>query len=252
MNYEIREIPNGVLVFADGRCLAGVGRHYYRPWLYPLYTPNGQCVLQEFPFDHPFHNGCFVGQNPVRVGGRQANFWAVPPKRGPSDELFVHVGRVEAEIAPAASESAAVISLRNVWRDERSGPVLDEHRTYEVSLQQNATLCQVTSRKIAAYGDLEFPASKFGGIAVRVDPRLLPVSGGRIVGRHEAPSPFVAYENATAGFGLRLEASDATVPWFVRDYGLAVHNPTWQRALRLQRGDAWEISLRLVAYTIGA
>jgi hypothetical protein len=145
-----------------------------------------------------------------------------------------------------------VITLHNIWRDERGEPVLNEERRYEVFLQHDATVCEVMSRKIAAYGDLEFPATKFGGIAVRVDPRLLPVSGGRIVGRHEAASPFVAYENRAAGFGVRLEASDAGVPWFVRDYGLAVHNPTWQHALRLARGDAWEISLRLVAYTIGA
>jgi hypothetical protein len=252
VNYEIREIPNGMLVFAGGRCLAGVGRNYYRPWLYPLYTPNGLCVLQEFPFDHPFHNGCFVAQNPVRLGGREANFWAVPPQREASDEVFVHVGRVQSELEGRAAESSVLILLRNVWLDERGEPVLDEQRSYEVFLDDDATVCEVTSRKIAAYGDLEFPASKFGGVAVRVDPRLLPVSGGTIIGQHDSPSAFVAYENAAAGFGVRLAGSDASVPWFVRDYGLAVHNPTWQRALRLQRGDAWEISLRLVAYTIGA
>jgi len=251
MRYEVKEIPNGLLVFADQRCLAGVGRNYYRPWLYPLYTPNGYCVLQEFPFDHPFHNGCFVGQNPVRLGGRKANFWALPPQREPNDPLFAHIGRIESKWS-AASGNSALISLQNIWRDEHGEPVLDEQRTYEICLEDNATVCEVTSRKIAAYGELEFPASKFGGIAVRVDPRLLPVSGGRILGQHESPSPFVAYENRAAGFGVRLVAADTAVPWFVRDYGLAVHNPTWQRALRLARGEAWEISMRLVAYTIRA
>jgi Methane oxygenase PmoA len=252
MKYEIREIPNGLLVFAEGRCLAGVGSNYYRPWLYPLYTLDGFCVLQEFPFDHPFHNGCFVGQNPVRLGGREANFWAVPPQREAGDALFAHVGRVQAKLSSATPGSSAVISLQNIWRDERGEPVLDEQRSYEVFLEDNATVCEVTSRKIAAYGELEFPASKFGGIAVRVDPRLLPVAGGRILGQHESPSRFVAYENPAAGFGVRLVASDPAVPWLVRDYGLAVYNPTWQRPLRVARGEAWELSMRVLAYTIRA
>jgi hypothetical protein len=250
MNYEVAKIPNGLLVFADGHCLAGIGQNYYRAWLYPLYTPNGLCVLQAFPFDHPFHNGCFVGQNPVRIGGRQANFWAVPPQRDMDDELFAHVGRVQGDFSATSTETAARIAMRNVWRDERGEPVLDEERTYEIFVEGNTTVCVVTSRKIAAYGELDFPASKFGGIAVRVDARLLPVSGGSIIGRHEAASPFVAYENGAAGFGVRLVASNAGVPWFVRDYGLAVHNPTWQRGLHLAQGEAWEISLRLLAYTI--
>jgi hypothetical protein len=250
MKYEVREVPNGVLVFADGRCIAGVGRNYYRAWLYPLYTPAGQCVLQEFPFDHPFHNACFVAQHPVRIEGREANFWAVPPKREPNDEIFVHVGRTEGRIEPHLQRRAVLLTLQNVWRDENDAPVLDEIRTYELSASREATVCEVRTRKTAAYGELEFPATKFGGIGVRVDPRLLPVAGAKILGRHDAPGASVAYESDE--FGLRLEAPDPTVPWFVRDYGLALYNPTWKQARRLARGEAWEMSLRLVAYTIRA
>jgi len=249
MKYEVREVPNGLLVFADGRCLAGLGRNYYRAWLYPLYTPAGQCVLQEFPFDHPFHNACFVGQNPVRIGGRTANFWAVPPKREPEDEIFVNVGRIEVEKTEAAcGEKAVLISMKNVWVDEHGEPVLEEERSYHIALADGATLCEVKSRKIAAYGELEFPATKFGGVGVRVDPRLLPISGGKILGEHGKRSPFVAYESPSAGFGLCLIAPDDKLPWFVRDYGLALYNPTWEQALRVAHGEAWEVVLRLVAY----
>lgn len=234
-----REIPNGLLVFHGERLIAGLGHHWYRPWLYPLYTPAGHPVLQAFPFDHPFHNGCFVAQNPVLAGGRQANFWAVPPPREPDDELFRHVGRVEVV-------ALGFPVMKCVWRDEHAEPVLDEERSFDFLVKDDAVLCEVASRKTAAYGDLEFPATKFGGIAVRVDAQLLPVAGARIVGRHAEASPFVAYENGR--YGLALMGSDPAIPWFLRDYGLAVYNPTWQGPVRLRKGEVWETRLRLVAY----
>ena len=67
----------------SGRCLGGVGANFCRNFVFPLYTPRGLTVLREFPFDHPFHNGLFVAQHPVRVAGRQGNLWAAPPLRGP-------------------------------------------------------------------------------------------------------------------------------------------------------------------------
>ena len=238
MTLETRPIPNGLLVLEGGRCLGGIGAHWYRPWLYPLYTPAGNPVLQAFPFDHPFHNGCFVAQHPVRAGGRTANFWAVPPPRTPDDEIFSHVGRIEV----TALEYPV---LKCIWRDGAGEPVLDEERRFTIRTENAHTVCEVTSRKIAAYEDLEFPATKFGGICVRVDPQLTPAAGGRIIGRHDEASPFVAYENRR--FGLAL-AGDGVTPWFVRDYGLAALNPTWKKPLALKKGEAWETRLRLVAY----
>lgn len=239
MKLETRAIPNGLLVFAGERCLAGIGRHWYRPWLYPLYTPAGNQVLQEFPFDHPFHNGCFVAQHPVRCGGREANLWAVPPPREPNDELFVNVGRVEVQ-------ELSLPVLKSVWRAPGGEAVLDEERSFSFEVKERETVCDVASRKIANYGDVELPATKFGGIGVRVEPRLLPVAGGRIIGKHDAASRFVAYENGR--FGLALMGSDESVPWFVRAYGLVTYNPTWKASLAIRKGESLETRLTLVAY----
>lgn len=235
---NVRPIPNGVLVLDGVRCVAGIGHHWYRPWLYPLFTPAGRQVLREFPFDHPFHNGCFVAQHPVRFAGGEANFWAVPPQRAPQDDLFADVGRVEVA-------SLAFPVLRCIWRAPDGRPVLEEERRFEIEVRGDATVCAVTSSKTASFGDLEFPATKFGGIAVRVDPQLLPAAGARMVGEHDAAAPFVAYENGR--FGLALTAEDRG-PWFLRDYGLAAWNPTWKSALSLPRGETWTLRLTLVAY----
>lgn len=260
--FEIRAGAQARLVFerASGRCLGGVGWNWYRPWLYPLYTPRGQAVLQEFPFDHPFHNACFVAQHPVRFPGGEANFWAVPPQRSPEDEIFVRVGRVETdpEIGSESHADGVCFTLRCVWRDDKGAPVLNEERRIALALADGALVCDVTSRKIAAYAALEFPATKFGGIGVRVDPRLVPDCGGAVIsegGRggaalaHGRPSRLIAFETACEPrFGLALVGDDPALAWFVRDYGLALWNPTLKRALVLARGEAWEVALRLVAY----
>lgn len=231
-------IPNGLLVFDGERCLTGIGHHWYRPWLHPLHTPAGHGVLEAFPFDHPFHNGCFVAQHPVRCAGLEANFWAVPPPRTPDDEVFVNVGRVE------------VVSLsypltKSIWQAPGGEALLDEERRISLEVRGAATVCSVASTKIAAYGDVEFPATKFGGIGVRVHPLLLSAAGARIHGAHDAPAPFVAYDNGR--FGLALVA-DGSLPWFVRDYGFAAWNPTWKQPLLLRKGERWTVALTLVAY----
>jgi hypothetical protein len=261
--FEVRTGAAARLAFerGSGRCLGGVGGNWYRPWLYPLYTPGGQSVLQEFPFDHPFHNACFAGQNPVRYPGGEANFWAVPPQREARDPVFVRVGRmdVDPEIACEAHERGVRFTVKSVWRDEHGEPALDEVRRFDLTLADGATVCDVTSRKIAAYGPLEFPPTKFGGIGVRLDPRLVPGCGGAVLadgGRrgtagvvHGLASRYVAYESGgEPRFGLAMMGADPALPWFARDYGLVVCNPTWQCALALARGEAWELSVRLVAY----
>ena len=262
---EVRTVSGSLLVFdtASGSCLAGVGANYYRPWLFPLYTPRGQVVLREFPFDHPFHNGCFVAQHPVRAGARTANFWAAPPPREANDEIFVDVGRIACDpdmrVEPVA-EGVRVIQ-KCIWRDANDSPILDEARTLEFTLAGDAAVCDVTSRKVAAYGNLEFPATKYGGIGVRLDPRLLPAAGGCVLADgerrggasvvHDTPSRFVAYESAGSRprrFGLCLIGRDSALRWFVRDYGLALLNPTQYEGLALAAGEAWTTTLRLVAY----
>lgn len=262
---QARFIDGTLLVFdtASGRCLAGAGANHYRPWLFPLYTPRGQIVLREFPFDHPFHNGCFVAQHPVHAGARSANFWAAPPPRNAQDELFADVGRIATapDMRAEPQGKGVRVTLQCVWRDADDRPVLDEARSFEFALAGDAVLCDVTSRKLAAYGPLEFPATKFGGIGVRIDPRLLPGAGGSVLaddGRrgdasivHDRPSRFVACEgtaDGTARFGLCLIGRDRALPWFVRDYGLALLNPTWRKGIALGAGECWEMTLRLIAY----
>ncbi len=250
----------------DGpKCLGAVGANFYRSWVFPLYTPSGHTVVREFAFDHPFHNGCFVGQHPVLLEGRRANFWAMPPRRGPADAIFEDLGRMDFKKEPDRTEIHAQgvgITQEAVWRDQNEEPVLNEVRTSNFIAAQDATLCDLTSHKRAAYGALEFPQTKFGSIGMRVEPRLLPPLGGTVIGDggrrgsaeevHEQESDFVAFENVLPNgqrFGVLMGIlGEARGPWFIRDYGMALYNPTWRQSIHVPQGESWTIGLRFVAY----
>lgn len=257
-SYLVRHTPSG-------QFLGAFGSSFWRSWVYPLYTPSGRTVVENFPFDHPFHNGMFVGQNPVKVGGREGNFWAFPVKREHNDHIMTKMGRMDPQGTPAVEVTDAGVrfTLKSIWRDEQELPLIDEERSVVLRSLAGATVCDMISRKTASYGDVEFSKTKFGSIGVRVEPRLLPPLGGVIIadgGRRgtaelvdaNRESDFVAYENTIAGhtFGLFLHILDAGVrgPWFVRDYGMAMYNPTWETAVAVPKDKTWTVSLRAIAY----
>ena len=268
-NFEVKINAKTHLVVEkeSGRCLGGVGANFYRPFVFPLYTPAGHTVVQEFAFDHPFHNGVFVGQGPVHVGEREAGFWAAPPQRSFTDKVFANMGRMdtqkEVDITPHADGVRFVQKV--IWRDANEEPLIDEIRTVNLWSLPDATICDMTSEKIANYGAVIYPQTKFGSIGIRVEPRLLPVMGGVVIGDknrvgnadvvHEADSDFVAYQNRLfrhGHFGVFMTilpvGERARGPWFIRDYGMALYNPTWRTTLSTPVGESWKISLRVVAY----
>jgi hypothetical protein len=69
---------------------------------------------------------------------------------------------------------------------------------------------------------------------------------------HEKDSDYVAYENELPGpgrFGVFMTIpGEDRGPWFIRDYGMALHNPTWVRSISTPEGGSWSVSLRVVAY----
>ncbi|MFN8441413.1 MAG: DUF6807 family protein [Caldilineaceae bacterium] len=249
------------------RCLGGIGANYYRSWVFPLYTPNGLTVIQEFPFDHPFHNGFWVAQGPIFLDGREVTFWPAPPMRKANEALFTHMGRMETLGKPTITPHANGVrfEVRLLWRDKDEQPVLDEVRTVDFYSMDDATVCDMTSRQTANYSALRYAATKFGSIGIRVEPRLLPLLGGEVLadgGRRgnadvalDQECRYVAYENSlpTGGrFGVLLTSLDGPRPqlgpWFIRDYGLAYYSPTRNREILVATGESWQVGLRVVAY----
>ena len=82
-------LGNMVMEQATGRLLGGVGHNDLRSWCYPLNTPRGLGVTQEYAFDHAFHNGVFVAQARVVRGSVLSNFWVVHPDwRSPDSHVY--------------------------------------------------------------------------------------------------------------------------------------------------------------------
>ena len=280
--FEIRRagdndaLGNMVMETASGRLLGGVGHNDLRSWCYPLNTPRGLGVTQEYAFDHAFHNGVFVAQARVVRGGVLSNFWVVHPDwRSPDSHVYNHLGQIRyrerADITPL--ESGFRFTYHSTWNGCDGAPVLDEVRHFDLYAAADATICDLISRKTAAYGELRFEANKHGSLGVRVQPQLLPPFGGEMVAGtgtgteiHRGLADevafgkerdFVAYEAEPAGLGrfgvcllvLDNTASDRrTGPWFVRDYGMAMFNATMDDDVLVAEGDAWETALRVAAY----
>jgi Methane oxygenase PmoA len=251
---------------STGRWLGGVGANYFRSWVFPLYTPRGLTVLQEFPFDHPFHNGLWVAQGPIQFGGETVHFWPMPPARRPGESLFTHMGRIETVGLPTVEphDRGVRFTLQAVWRTGAGAPVLDERRTVDLYAVEDGTVCDVTTVQTASYGALQYEASKFGAICVRTDPRLTPVVGAEVIadgGRRgkaevalQQANAYVAYESRAVNhagdcFGLLLAVPGAQPhEWFIRDYGLATYNPMFEQPRDVAFGDALRVQLRVVAY----
>jgi hypothetical protein len=257
-----RSLPQGLLAFNEdrGAPVAGIGHHHYRPWLFPLYTPSGQQVLQEFAFDHPFHNGCFMGWSPVRVNGSDHNFWATPPQRTQPDPMMEHLGRQRQEgVMRLAREGAAIVATMSVaWEAQDGTPVMAEERRFTVRADAAFHQVSVESRLQALDSEIVLPVTKFAGLGVRLDVRLTQLAGAVFSGDsghgeadqlHGRASSFIDIEgkHGSHRFGLRL-SSRRSLKWFVRGYGLVLLNPVTEAPTCLKAGEVLVQDITLTAY----
>lgn len=261
-NLQWRRLPQGWLAFDEARGVpvAGIGHHFFRPWLFPLYTPSGQQVLQEFAFDHPFHNGCFLGWSPVRVNGVDHNFWATPPQRSQPDPMMERLGRqrLEGEIRTAREGDNLVATLSVAWDAHDGTPLLAEERVFTVCAGEQAHTVHVQSSLRPVAGEVQLPVTKFAGLGVRLDPRLTQAAGAVFYGDagrgdagllHGQLSSFVGVDarHGAHRFGLRISSGQA-LPWFVRGYGLVLLNPVTASAHRLRVGEELRQDITLVTF----
>ncbi len=275
--FETQFVGNFVVESATHRLLGGVGNNNRRAWAFPLNTPRGLTVLQEFAYDHPFHNGIFVGQGRVTCGAAGANFWCTDfDRRQAKNPVMQDLDDLRYEGTPevAPIENGFVFTYRTTWRDARGAAYCDEVRTFELRALADGTACEVTSTKTAAHGPVTFEKSKHGSIGVRLQAQILPLLGGSILagraggierGTHEdvvgdAPADFVAYEADAPGlgrFGIAMAVTknsaspDRAGPWFVRNYGMAMFNATKNAPIALAAGESWTAAARYIAYDGG-
>lgn len=263
----INEATHLVVNSETGVAVGGIGYGHHRPWVFPFYAPSGRTVVQAFPHAHPWHNGIFAGQDPVVCGGRTGNFWAVPPVRRDGDPIFKNVGRVEVqgEVEAHSIRHGLEFRLACRWLDEHAAPVLSEDRTVRLVECEDAHLCEIISTRRAAYGPVRFPQTKFGGLGLRAEPLLSPDAGAVVIADddrrgsvgivHEGDSEYVAFEadrpssqGGALGVCAMIRDSGLRGPWFVREFGMLMYNPTWRGEIELPVGETWTLSLLVAAY----
>lgn len=259
---------------SSNRILGALGENRWRSWVWPLHSPRGLNVVQEFPFDHSFHNGIFVGQGKVAIRGRESHFWAPVWPWGESENyVYNDIGTLdfgELPVSEADDYGASFRYRRIVWRDHEGRPLIDEARSIEIRDIGDATTCDVTTAKSSTYGEVVYGRTKHGVIGVRVQPQLLPPFGADIVGCLDGTMTrgnesdvtlktwdWIAYEADVDGLGRHgvcmiprsnSAADDIRGPWFIRDYGMAMFNPTYHADITVPKGITWTVAERVVAY----
>ena len=137
-------------------------------YLFPLFTPSGRLVIDDYPLTHRHHHGIWTAWTSTTFAGRTPDFWNLAKKT--------------ATIAPVALDRAwsgpvhAGLSARHAYVDLLAKPepirVLDESWTMRVYSLGAADakvriLDLVITQTCATDRPLEFPTYHYGGLGVR-------------------------------------------------------------------------------------
>lgn len=135
-------------------------------YVFPLYTPAGVSLLDDFPVDHYHHRGLFWSWTIVETGGKQYDSWAA----------FTAKHRSAERPAVASDSKEARLEAQNFWQADgkdivrehlrlRVLPTRRNSRELDVELTWEALGAPVTLQGSSASG------KSYGGVCVRFAPR---------------------------------------------------------------------------------
>lgn len=237
------------------RLLGALAVNELRSYVFPLYTPQGALVLQEAPPDHPHHQGLWIG---LEVDGH--DLWNAGSRGLP---------RHRQECAPALAQLTPVVTERGLraeqqvrWVTAGGLELLREERHIEFSADDDAT--RVTWQSTFGHDAKHtlIGQTKEAGIGIRVPPHWETPLGGEIRNAHgqvgeaasfDQPSPWINVEGRVvgdhwAGVVLAPLPGSEPCPWFVRDYGIQLYNPSRHRAIVLAPGERVTWAVQVLAY----
>ena len=223
---ELRENGNPALVYNYGPQLKPGAPEDRRRccYIFPVYTPAGVSMLDDFPQDHWHHRGLFWAWPVVETGGKKYDLWMNMTVKDhsakrPAVSAFANQAQMEAE---------------NLWQVD-GHDIVREHvrltvfpaqggaRELEVELAWTALAAPVTLRGSQEAG------KSYGGFSARFAPREHTVlrAGGETLSKDEdlTPRQWAELEGVYGGkravLRITPDASDAGLPyqWCLRDYG---------------------------------
>ncbi len=143
-----------------------------KPFLFPIYAPNGSVITRGFPLDprkgeridHPHQVGLWFNHGNVNGLDFWNNSSAIPADK--KDE-YGHI--VVTKITKAVSGKEGVLEVASDWRDNKGNTVLKEKARYIFSGDKSSRTIDHISTLTAASGAVVFTDNKEGMFALRVD-----------------------------------------------------------------------------------
>ena len=149
-----------------------------KPFLYPIYAPNGQTITRGFPWhpepndpvDHPHHIGLWFNYENVNGLDFWNNSFAIAPEKKKQYGWI----RTEKIVETKSGQEGKIVYFAN-WTDQQKNILLQEKTTYTFSVVNNNRVIDRTTELTAAQ-DVTMPDVKDGMLGLRVAHELeLPI-----------------------------------------------------------------------------
>ncbi len=150
-----------------------------KPFLYPIYAPNGQTITRGFPWnpqpndpvDHPHHIGLWFNYENVNGLDFWNNSFAIAADKKKNYGWI----RTDKILTTESGKKGKLVYTAN-WTDQQKNDLLKEHTTFIFSATTNGTRIIDRITEFTAVQDVSFPDAKDGMLGLRVAHELeLPV-----------------------------------------------------------------------------
>jgi hypothetical protein len=193
-------------------------------YVFPLYTPAGVSLLDDFPVDHHHHRGVFWSWTIIDTQGKRYDSWMA----------FTVKSRSAKKPAVASDSKAARLEAQNFWEADAKDIVKERLRLRVFPTQGNSRELDVelTWEALGAPVVLQgssWPGKSYGGVCVRFAPREGTIirADDEVLKQDEDLNPHRWAELEAVYGGKRAVlrvTSDPTNPgaphqWCLRNYG---------------------------------
>lgn len=229
---------------------------YKRPFMGPVNAPDGVSFTRFEPFhkEHPHQRSLFIGVGDVNG----VDFW---------NEFEEDKGVIVFDSVDEISDGeTAVVAVNNVWQKPDGTPVINENRRFTYSETENGVRVDVRVVFTAAYGDIEFGATKEAGpLGIRVNDFMRADAEGTFVnsnggvkeeecwGKEALWCNYSAEQNGkTYGIAAFDRNTNERFPttWHIRNYGLmAANNLFFKGGLSIPANESLQYDFTVVFWT---